>query len=231
MAGKKAEAAEDAPHYLGHRQRLKERFYEAPDAFQEYELLELLLTFAIPRKDTKKLAKDLMGEFGSFGDVLGADRARLEAAGLPPNAVTLFKTTYVAAARLARAEARRGSALSSMDAVIAYCTTAMAHETIEQFRVLYLDRKNVLIKDEKQQGTVDHTPVYPRNVVKRALELSASALIIVHNHPSGDPTPSAADIDMTRQVKEACQKLGLVLHDHVVIGRGKHASFRTLGLL
>ena len=232
MPTKKTEAAEAAPHYLGHRQRLKARFYEAPASLQDYELLELLLTFAIPRKDTKKLAKDLLREFSTFGDVLGADPARLEALELSPNAVALLKTAYAAAARVARPEARKRSALSSMDAVIEYCTAAMAHESVEQFRVLFLDRKNALIKDEAQQkGTVDHTPVYPREVVKRALELSASAVIIVHNHPSGDPTPSAADIDMTRQVQDACQKLGLVLHDHVVIGRGKHASFRALGLL
>ena len=223
---------EAAPDYLGHRERLRDRFHEAPDALPDYELLEMLLGFTIPRRDTKPLAKDLLRRFGSLGEVLAASKEQLSEADLSDTTVALLKSVRVAASRLARAPVEKRNALSSMDAVINYCTVAMAYEPVEQFRVLFLDRKNALIRDEAQQkGTVDHTPVYPREVVKRALELSASAVIIVHNHPSGDPTPSAADIDMTRQVQEACQKLGLVLHDHVVIGRGKHASFRTLGLL
>jgi DNA repair protein RadC len=223
---------EAAPDHIGHRERLRGRFHEAPDALPDYELLEMLLGFTILRRDTKPLAKALLKAFGGLGDVLAASPKQMREAGLTQNTIALLKSIKVAAARLARASVERRDALSSMDAVVHYCTVAMAHETVEQFRVLYLDRKNGLIKDERQQkGTVDHTPVYPREVVKRALELSASAVIIVHNHPSGDPTPSAADIDMTRQVQEACQKLGVVLHDHLVIGRGQHASFRSLGLL
>lgn len=220
------------PHHLGHRQRLRARFLQAPDAVPEYELLELLLCLTIPRRNLKGDAKDLIAHFGSLGDVLAAEPARLSEYGLGETTSAALKTVRAAALRLGRAELRKRNTLSSWDAMLAYLTSSMAYEPVEQFRVLYLDRKNGLIQDEAQQnGTVDHTPVYPREVVKRALELSASAVILVHNHPSGDPTPSAADIDMTRQVQAACQKLGLLLHDHVVIGRGKHASFRSLGLL
>ena len=225
-------ASEAAPGYLGHRERLRERFHAAPDALPDYELLEMLLGFTILRQDTKPKAKALMEEFGTLGDVLSATPEQLADAELSANTVAMLKSVQQAAQRLARSDVRKRGALSSMDAVVDYCTVAMAYEPVEQFRVLYLDRKNGLIKDEPQQrGTVDHTPVYPREVVKRALELSASAIIIVHNHPSGDPEPSAADIEMTRQVQDACQKLGLVLHDHLVIGRGRHTSFRAKGLV
>ena len=233
MAAKKAAgAAASAPDYLGHRQRLRERFHAAPDALADYELLEMLLGFAIPRQDTKKKAKELIAAFGALGDVLAATPDQLGDAELTDNTVAMLKVVQQATQRLALADVRKRGALSSMDALIDYCTVAMAYESVEQFRVLYIDRKNDLIKDEAQQrGTVDHTPVYPREVVKRALELSASALIIVHNHPSGDPEPSAADIEMTRQAQDACQKLGLVLHDHLVIGRGRHTSLRAKGLV
>jgi DNA repair protein RadC len=222
----------DDPGYLGHRKRLRARFLQAPAALPDYELLEMLLGFVVPRQDTKPKAKQLLKEFGSLGDLLSADVQRLTDHGLSETTVAMLKAVHTGGLRLARAEARKRDALSSWDAVLAYCTAAMAYSPIEEFRVLYLDRKNGLIADEAQQkGTVDHTPVYPREVVKRALELSASALILVHNHPSGDPKPSQADITMTRDVQDACQKLGLVLHDHVVIGRGSNASFRALGLL
>lgn len=222
----------DDPDHLGHRKRLRARFLQAPAALPDYELLEMLLGFVVPRQDTKPKAKQLLKEFGSLGDLLSAEVQRLTDHGLSETTVAMLKAVHAGGLRLARAEARKRDALSSWDAVLAYCTAAMAYNPIEEFRVLYLDRKNGLIADEAQQkGTVDHTPVYPREVVKRALELSASALILVHNHPSGDPKPSQADIAMTRDVQDACQKLGLVLHDHVVIGRGSHASFRALGLL
>ena len=220
------------PDYLGHRKRLRTRFLQAPAALPDYELLEMLLGFVTPRQDTKPKAKQLLKEFGTLGDLLSADVHRLKDYGLTETTVAMLKAVQAAGLRLARAEARKRDALSSWEAVLAYCTAAMAYNPIEEFRVLYLDRKNGLIADEAQQrGTVDHTPVYPREVVKRALELSASALILVHNHPSGDPKPSQADIAMTRQVQDACQKLGIALHDHVVIGRGSNASFRSLGLL
>lgn len=222
----------DDPDYLGHRKRLRARFLQAPDALPDYELLEMLLGFVIPRQDTKPRAKQLLKDFGSLGDLLSADARRLTDHGLSETIVAMLKAVHAGGLRLARAETRKRDALSSWDAVLAYCTAAMAYNPVEEFRVLYLDRKNGVIADEAQQkGTVDHTPVYPREVVKRALELSASALILVHNHPSGDPKPSQADIAMTREVQDACSKLGLVLHDHVVIGRGSNASFRSLGLL
>ena len=223
---------DDDPDYLGHRKRLRARFLQAPAALPDYELLEMLLAFVIPRQDTKPKAKKLLAEFGTLGDLSSADVQRLTDYGLSETTVAMLKAVHAGSLRLARAELRNRDALSSWDAVIGYCTAAMAYSPIEEFRILYLDRKNGLIADEAQQrGTVDHTPVYPREVVKRALELSASALILVHNHPSGDPQPSQADIDMTLQVQDACAKLGLVLHDHVVIGRGRNASFRSLGLL
>lgn len=222
----------DDPDYLGHRKRLRARFLQAPEALPDYELLEMLLGFVIPRQDTKPKAKQLLKDFGSLGDLLSADAHRLADHGLGEIIVAMLKAVHAGSLRLARAETRKRDALSSWDAVLAYCTAAMAYNPVEEFRVLYLDRKNGVIADEAQQkGTVDHTPVYPREVVKRALELSASALILVHNHPSGDPKPSHADIAMTREVQDACSKLGLVLHDHVVIGRGSNASFRSLGLL
>ncbi|MCW5746513.1 MAG: DNA repair protein RadC [Alphaproteobacteria bacterium] len=221
------------PHYWGHRQRVRERALSAGvESFQDYELLELLLFHAIERIDVKPLAKQLLARFGSLGDVLSADAERLKDAGLEPRAVALFRSVREAGLRLARREVIDRPVIGSWQKLIDYCHAALQHEKTEQFRILFLDRKNVLIADEVQQrGTVDHTPVYPREVVKRALELNASALILVHNHPSGDPTPSRADIDMTREVKTAAKALGIELHDHLVIGRQKHASFRSLGLL
>ena len=203
------------------------------DALPDYELLELLLFLSIPQRDTKPLAKTLIDRFGSFADVIATHPDRLmEIDGVKDATVAALKTVEAAALRLAKGRVMNRTALSSWDALLDYCSAAMAREQTEQFRVLYLDRKNVLIKDEvHQRGTVDHTPVYPREVVKRALELSASAIILVHNHPSGDPTPSRADILMTREIATAAKALKIEVHDHLVIGRGKHASFKALGLL
>jgi DNA repair protein RadC len=224
----------DRPHFHAHRERLRARFLETGGAaLADYELLELLLFLAIPRQDVKPLAKALIGEFGSFAGVLAAEPARLRAvAGVGPATVTMLKAVYAAAGRVAGAGVARRDVIGSWDALLAYCRAAMAFEPVEQFRVLFLDRKNGLIADEAQaRGTVDQTAVYPREVMKRALEVGAAAIILVHNHPSGDPTPSAADVAMTRAVAEAGEKLGIAVHDHVVVGSSGHASFRALGLL
>ena len=221
-------------HYIGHRDRLRQRFAESAGAgMPDYEILELLLFGAIPRADVKPLAKRLCDTFGSLAGVLAAEPVRLEKIkGCGPAVIATLKVTREAGLRLLKTPIMNRPALSSWQALLDYCEAAMAHDATEQFRILFLDRKNNLIADEQQQrGTIDHTPVYPREVVKRALELQASAIIMVHNHPSGDPTPSRADIDMTRQVGEAARAIGIALHDHVVIGKGRHASFRSLGLL
>jgi len=226
--------ADSSPHYLGHRQRLRDRFLKGgSDALADYELLELILFLAIPQRDVKPLAKMLLSEFGSIQGVLTADPARLlEIKGIKENAAMTFRLVEAAARWLAREEVLKQNVLSSWDKLLDYCRTMLAREPTERFHLLFLDRKNVLIADERQQeGTVDHTPVYPREVVKRALELHASAIIMVHNHPSGDPTPSRADIEMTRQVREAAKAVGIVLHDHLIIGRAGHASFKSMGLL
>ncbi|HWF64074.1 MAG TPA: DNA repair protein RadC [Rhizomicrobium sp.] len=218
----------------GHRERLRERFVKGgADAMPDYELLELTLFAALPRRDTKPLAKALLARFGSFAEVIAAPRARLlEVKGVGEGVVHHLKIVEAAAQRLAKTRVINRPALSSWTALLDYCTAAMARNTHEEFRVLFLDRKNVLVADEVQnKGTVDHTPVYPREIIKRALELSASAIILVHNHPSGDPTPSKADIAMTREVASAAKALGIAVHDHLVIGRGGHASFKSLGLL
>lgn len=218
----------------GHRERLRTRFLKGgADAMPDYELLELTLFAALPRRDTKPLAKALLARFGSFAEVIAAPRARLmEVKGIGESVANHLKIVEAAAQRLAKTRVIGRPALSSWSALLDYCTTAMARCESEEFRILFLDRKNVLIADEVQnRGTVDHTPVYPREIVKRALELSASAIILVHNHPSGDPTPSKADIMMTREIVAAAKALGLAVHDHLVIGRGGHASFKSLGLL
>ncbi len=224
---------EDKPHYHGHRERLRQRFLEGgAESVPDYELLELIL-FAIPRKDTKKLAKDLIAAFGSLAEVISADAAKLaEFPGVGDTGAAAIKAVQAAAQRLLRAEMKDAPVISSWQALIDYLTVKAGYEPIEQFRVLFLDRKNRLIQDQAlAQGTVDHTPVYPREVVKRALELNASALILAHNHPSGDPKPSRADIEMTRKVKDALATVNITLHDHVVIGRGGHVSFKSEGLL
>lgn len=224
-----------APSYIAdHRARLRARFMAGgADAVPEYELLELVLFRAIPRRDVKPLAFDLMQKFGDFNRVITAPEPRLrEVKGVGDAVITELKIVEAAAHRMARAKMLKRHVLSSWDALLDYCQTTMAHRETEEFRVLYLDRKNVLIADESQaKGTVDHVPVYPREIAKRALELNASALILIHNHPSGDPTPSQADIDMTAQVNSACAALGLVLHDHLIVGKSTELSFRSEGLL
>jgi DNA repair protein RadC len=202
-------------------------------ALADYELLELLLFRAIPRQDVKPLARRLMARFGDFNHVIAANPARLaEVQGVGPAVIQELKIVEAAAQRMAQAAVLGRDAISSWSDLMTYCKTAMAWRETEQLRILFLDRKNVLIADEAQQkGTVDHVPVYPREVVKRALELNASALILVHNHPSGDPTPSQADILMTQKIIEAADSLGIAVHDHVVIGKASDASFRALGLI
>lgn len=223
----------DKPDHKGHRERLRNRFLEAPEALPDYELLELLLGVAIPQRDTKPLAKALIKRFGSFADVLTAEVEDLKGVdGIKDVAAATLKVVREAAIRLARAPVINTSVISSWDVLLDYCRTAMNSLPTEQFRLLFLDRKNTLIADEVQQtGTVDHTPLYPREVVKRALALHASAVILVHNHPSGDPKPSRADIDMTRQVKDALAAVGIAVHDHIIVGRKGHMSFKGAGLL
>ncbi len=223
-----------ASRHAGHRARLRARFLESgPDALADYELLELVLFLAQPRVDTKPLAKALIARFGSFATAIAAEPAALmDVEGVGETTVAALKTVQAAAIRLAREDATGRHALSSWDKVLTYCRTALAHETIERFHVLFLDSKNALIRAEAQgKGTINHTPVYPREVVKRALELGAAAIILVHNHPSGDPTPSTADVEMTREVADAAKALGITLHDHIVVGRTGHASFKARGLL
>jgi DNA repair protein RadC len=223
------------PSYIAdHRQRLRDRFLQGGGAaLPDYEMLELVLFRAIPRQDVKPMARLLLDTFGDFNRVITASPARLQMIkGAGPAVVLELKLVEAAAQRMMRARVMQKPILSSWDALLDYCHTTMAHRETEQFRVLFLDRKNVLVADEEQaRGTVDHVPVYPREIVKRALELNASALILVHNHPSGDPTPSDADLSMTAQVKEACQALGLVLHDHLIIGKSRELSFRSSGYL
>jgi DNA repair protein RadC len=222
----------EKPHYHGHRERLRERFRKGSDPLPDYELVELLLFHTIPRIDVKPLAKRLVEKFGNFAGVISAPRETLLGAGLKDNTIDMVKIVRESAVRLARQEVIDRPVLSSWQKVLDYCRARLAHEPTERFHLLFLDRKNVLIADEEQQrGTVDHTPVYPREVVKRALDLGASAIILVHNHPSGDPTPSKADIAMTREVAKAAETLGLTVHDHIVIGRSGHASFKGMGLL
>ena len=218
----------------GHRERLRARFLKGgAEAMPDYELLEMTLFAAIPRRDTKPLAKTLLKRFGSFAEVIAAPRERLlEIPGVGESVANQLKIVEAAAHRLAKTKVLGRPALSSWTALLDYCTAAMARSEAEEFRVLFLDRKNHLIADEVQnRGTIDHTPVYPREIIKRALELGASSIILVHNHPSGDPTPSKADIAMTREVANAAKALGIAVHDHLVIGRGGHASFKSLGLL
>ena len=222
------------PHYYGHRDRLRQRFVQAgSDALHDYEMLELILFRAIPRRDVKPLAKELIERFGSFAEVIAAPIERLkEVGGLGEAAITDLKIVQAAAKRLLRGEIKKRHVLSSWSSVLDYCRTAMAFESKEHFRILFLDKGNHLIADEQQQtGTVDHTPVYPREVVKRALELSATAVILVHNHPSGDPTPSRADIDMTRAIIEVARPLGIAVHNHLIVGKDGHASLKALKLM
>jgi DNA repair protein RadC len=219
------------PHYFGHRQRLRERLIDSgAESLPDYELLEVILFAARARGDVKPVAKALIAHFGGFAEMMSAEPEALTASGLNLAGIAAIKAAREAALRLMRAELQQRPVVNSWDKLIDYCSAQVAHGKVEEFHILFLDRKNVLIKDERQQrGTVDHTPVYPREVVKRALELGASALILVHNHPSGDPTPSKADIAVTQDIKKAAAPLGVVLHDHLIIGRNRHTSLRELG--
>ncbi|MDR3484556.1 MAG: DNA repair protein RadC [Bradyrhizobium sp.] len=224
----------ETPHYHGHRMRLRERFLGAgPDALSDYELLEMVLFRALPRRDVKPLAKSLIAKFGSFAEAVHAPAARLrEVAGLGDATITEIKLIAAAASRVAKGQLQQRTLLSSWNDVIDYCRTSMAFADKEQFRLLFLDKRNQLIADEVQQvGTVDHTPVYPREVIKRALELSATAIILVHNHPSGDPTPSQADIQMTRAIVDIAGPLGISVHDHIIVGKNGHASLKGMKLI
>ena len=226
--------SKETPHFHGHRERLRARFREGgADALPDYELLELVLFNALPRRDVKPLAKALVARFGSFAEAVAAPEARLrEIKGVGDSVVTELRLVKAAAERLTRGAVIKRPVLSSWDAVLAYCRASMAFSDRENFRILFLDKKNALIADELQQtGTVDHTPVYPREVVRRALELSATALILVHNHPSGDPTPSRADVAMTKTIADAAKPLGIIVHDHIIVGREGHASLKGLGLI
>ncbi len=227
------ESESPRPHYHGHRGRVRERVMKAGvEPLADYELLELLLFYSIERIDTKPMAKALLDRFGTLGDVFAAEPAQLREFDIDQRTLVHFKAMREVGRRLAERKVKDMPVLTNWQQLIDYCHAALAHEKTEQFRILFLDRKNVLIADEVQQrGTIDHTPVYPREVVKRALALNAAALILVHNHPSGDPKPSRDDIEMTREIKAASEALGITIHDHLVIGRKGHASFRSLGLL
>ena len=234
VPGPAAKKAAPPSYIADHRARLRDRFMQGgAAAMPDYELLELVLFRAVPRRDMKPLARRLLDRFGDFNRVLSADPARLaDVDGVGPAIIVELKIVAAAAQRLARSRVIQRPVLTSWDALVDYCHTAMAHGEVEQFRVLYLDRKNVLIADEEQaKGTVDHVPVYPREIVRRALDLNASALILVHNHPSGDPTPSDPDIQMTRRIMQATETMGIVVHDHLIIGKDRELSFRASGLL
>lgn len=233
-----ASPAEKAPrreaHYHNHRARLRQRFMTAGHAsLADYEMLEIVLFRAIPRRDVKPLAKELINLFNDFNGVISAPQSRLaDVPGVGEAVICELKVVEAAAHRLARARVMNRPALSSWTQLMDYCKTTMAHRDTEQFRILFLDRKNVLIADEEQaEGTIDHVPVYPREVVKRALQLNASAIILVHNHPSGDPTPSSSDIRMTEQIQDAAKAVGVVIHDHVIVGKERDTSFRSMGLI
>ncbi|RDE10301.1 RadC family protein [Pelagibacterium lacus] len=221
------------PDYLGHRDRLRERFAKSgAGALEDYELLELLLFTIIPRRDTKPIARAMLKRFGSFSEAIGAPPHLLEEiGGLGPTTITSLKVVLAAAQRIGKDAVHNRPILGSWVEVIDYCKAAMSYETVEQFRILFLDKKNRLIADEVQQtGTVDHTPVYPREVIRRTLELSATALILVHNHPSGDPAPSPTDIQMTRQIADIAKPLGITVHDHIIIGKSTHSLLRGMKL-
>jgi len=234
MPERKLKETAEIPHHTGHRDRLRARFLKSgPGSCEDYELLELVLFAAIPRRDVKPLAKKLLARFGGIAGVLSATAEELaEIEGLSDNSAVLLKTIHALTQRMLIGDIQKKPVLSSWQKLIDYCHVAMAHEKREHFRVLFLNRKNQLIADEVQQtGTVDHAPVYPREIVRRALELGATALILVHNHPSGDPTPSDSDLAMTQEIIRAAKALDILVHDHLIIAKSGHASFKSLGLL
>ncbi|MBT5039193.1 MAG: DNA repair protein RadC [Rhodospirillaceae bacterium] len=221
-------------HYIGHRKRLRERFAKSgADGLADYELIELLLFGALPRSDTKPLAKRLCDRFGSISAILAAEpRALAEVEGAGKAVIHSLKLAEAVSLRALRDQVVERPVIATWNSLLDYCKAKLAHQMNEQFNILFLDNNNSLIADETQQkGTVNHVPLYPREVIKRALELNASAIILVHNHPSGDPSPSPADIEMTEEVCEAGQKLGVTLHDHLIFSRTGHSSFKSMGLL
>lgn len=226
-------APKDKPHYTGHRDRLRQRFVQGGAAsLADYELLELILFMAIPRKDVKPLAKSLLSQFGGLPPLLNASIPDLIGAGLSENAAVALKAVQASAQRMMKQELIGKPVLTSWQRLIDYCYATMAHDKKESFRILFLNKKNELIADEVQQtGTVDHTPAYPREIIKRALELSATALILVHNHPSGDPSPSEADIDLTFAIKGAAEPFDIIIHDHIIVSKNGIKSFKTLDLI
>ncbi len=222
------------PHYAGHRQRLRERFMiGGADALQDYELLELLLFMAVPRRDVKPMAKDLLAKFGSLPELMSAPHSAIsQVNGVSENTATAIKTVFAISERMMKQDLMQKPILNNWTRLMDYCHMSMAHETKEHFRILFLNKKNMLIADEIQgSGTVDHTPAYPREIMKRALELGATALILMHNHPSGDSTPSQADIDMTNMIIDAAKPFDITIHDHIVIAREGYTSFRNEGLI
>ncbi|NRA89346.1 MAG: DNA repair protein RadC [Rhizobiales bacterium] len=226
--------SENKPHYLGHRDRLKTKFHnKGADALEDYELLELYLFRAIPRRDTKPIAKDLIQKFGNFSAVISANYDRLiEVKGVGDAVANDIMLINAASLRMMQNDLTDKPVLSSWSALVQYCQAAMAYKTVEEFRIIFLNKHNRIIVDEvQQQGTIDHTPVYPREVIKRALELAASAIVLVHNHPSGDPTPSPGDIKMTNQIIEAGKPIGIAVHDHLIISKDGHTSFKAHGLI
>jgi DNA repair protein RadC len=232
-AEQKIDPEDEPPHYHGHRERIRARFQKVGHAgFADYEMLEILLYRSIKQGDTKPLAKALLARFGSLAEVLGApEHLLMEVKGCGPVAAFDLKFVSALTHRMIRSDIREKTVLSSWSKVMDYCVAAMAYESREQFRILFLDKKNALIADEVQQvGTVDHTPVYPREVIARALQLAASGIILAHNHPSGDPTPSKSDIDMTRTIANIGAQMGIVVHDHIIIGKNGHASLKGLKL-
>ncbi|HOO51428.1 MAG TPA: DNA repair protein RadC [Alphaproteobacteria bacterium] len=224
---------EPPPHYAGHRDRLRERFLKGGvEALADYEIVELILFMAIPRRDVKPLAKELLQKFGSFNAIFHASENDLSAHGLTDTSITALKIIKAASFKFMKQDLLNKQVLNSWAKLMDYLQATMAHEKKENFRLLFLNKKNELIADEIQQsGTVDHTPAYPREIVKRALELSATAVILIHNHPSGDATPSKADIDMTQQIIAAAKPLGIVIHDHLIVSRNGTTSMRSKGLL
>lgn len=231
---KKVEQKIEEPHYHGHRDRLRARFLEnGPEALQDYELLELVLFMAIPRRDVKPLAKDLLKKFGDLPSLMNAPvEELLKIEGVSENTATAIKAITATANRMMKRELMAKPILNSWSRLMDYCVSTMAHETREHFRIIFLNKKNEMIADEIQgSGTVDHTPAYPREIMKRALELGATALILLHNHPSGDPKPSQADIDMTKLIIRAAEPFEITIHDHVIISRNGYTSFKNLGLI
>lgn len=225
---------DESQHYLGHRARLRTRFLDVGgEAFPDYELLELILFSARGRGDVKPLAKRLLKQFGSFDKVIYASDHELRQVDEVGDAViAALKTIRIAAQRLIKSEIGQQPLIQSWSALMDYCKLAMGKNKIEEFRVLFLNHRHALIADEAmQRGTVNHTPVYPREIIKRALELSASALVLLHNHPSGDPTPSKADIDVTQKIIDAAATVNIAVHDHVIITETGHYSFKSFGLI